>query len=214
MSDINDPLKVHIPCSVYGRSLTKTQNLDTNEPIDASDTEMEFYLSNQNDSNTVDREAILCALCKSWSEFPTRFNIPESDWISGLSDHLETITQMRAIHVQEWICQNLERFKASHASLETLKRACDTALIELKENAHLCKAQCSSGNLLCLQSRGPDPPPDCQTSHQCPHLCGFSDEHIPGEEKNCGFMYVILHYIYFLADPFSVPDILGSMCMI
>jgi hypothetical protein len=70
----------------------------------------------------------------------------------GLSGYLETITQMRAAHVQEWIYQNLERFKASHASLETLKRACDTALVELKENVHLCKAQCLSCNLLCLQT--------------------------------------------------------------
>ena len=157
---------------------------------------MEFYLSGQNDSNAVDREAILHTLCKSWSEFPTRFNIPENDWISGLSDYLETITQMRATHVQKWIHNNLERFKASHASLETLKRACDTTLIELKENAHLCKAQCASCSLLCLQSRGHDASHDCQTSHLCPHLCGFSDEHSSGDEKKCGFRYVILHRIY------------------
>ena len=175
---------------------------------------MEFYLSSQGDSNAANREAILYVLCRSWSEFPTRFNIPENDWISGLSGYLETITQMRATHVQKWIHQNLNRFKASHASMETLKRACDTALIELKENAHLCKAQCSSCNLLCLQSRGHDTPHDCQTSHHCPHLCGFSDEHIPGEEKKCGFKYVIPYITYFLANSLSVLGTQDSTCMV
>lgn len=154
---------------------------------------MVFYLSRQNDSNAVDKEATLYALCKSWSEFPTRLNVPEGDWILGLSDYLETIMQMRVTYVQKWIHQNLERFKASHASLETLRRASDTTLAELKENVHLCKAQCSSCNLQCLHTRGHDSPHDCQTSHHCPHLCGFSKEHTSGEEINCGFRYDIFH---------------------
>src|SRR5882762_9089166 len=131
---------------------------------------MQFYLSGQSGANSVDREAMLSTLCASWSEFPTRFNIPEGDWVSGLTGYLEVITQTRATLVQKWIHQNLERFKTSHASLETLKRACDTALVELKENAHLCKAQCLSCNLLCLQSRGHDNPHNCGTSHHCPHM--------------------------------------------
>ena len=184
------------------------KDLDTNDPIDAPDTGMQFYLS----GHSGDREAILSALCKSWDGFSNRFNIPEGDWISGLSGYLETITQMRATHVQKWVYQNLGRFKASHASLETLKRACDTALVELKENVHLCKAQCSSCNLQCLQSRGHETQHDCQTSHYCPHPCGFSDEH-PGEEKKCGFRHVILHNELFPANPFSVLDIQDSMCM-
>jgi hypothetical protein len=193
--------------------LTKSKDLDTNEPIDAPDTGMQFYLSGQSGANAVDREAMLKTLCESWSEFPTRFNIPEGDWVSGLTDYLEAITQKRATHVQKWIHQNLERFKTSHASLETLKRASDTALVELKENVHLCKAQCLSCDLLCLQSRGHDTPHDCQTSHHCPHLCGFSEGHNSGEEKKCGFWYVIPHNINCLANSFSVLVIQGSMCM-
>ena len=169
---------------------------------------MQFYLS----GHSGDKEAILSTLCKSWDEFPNRFNMPEGDWISGLSGYLETITQMRAAHVQKWMHQNLDRFKATHASLETLKRACDTALAELKENVHLCKAQCSSCNLLCLQSRGHETQHDCQTSHHCPHPCGFSDEH-PSEEKECGFRCVISHNEFFLINSFSVLGIQDSMCM-
>lgn len=148
---------------------------------------MQFYLSGRSGVNAVEREIMLSTLCESWSEFPTRFNISEGDWVSGLSGYLEAITQRRATHIQKWIDQNLERFKTSHASLETLKRDCDTKLVELKENVHLCKAQCSSCNLLCLQSRGHDTPHNCRTSHHCPHLCGFSDDHNSGEEKKCGF---------------------------
>ena len=138
--------------------------------------------------------------------------MPESDWISGLSGYLETITQMRATHVQEWIHQNLDRFKATHASLETLKRACDTVLVELKENACLCRAQCSSCNLLCLQSRGHETQHDCKTSHSCPHPCGLGYEH-PDEGKKCGFGHVIPYNGFFLIDSFLVLDIQGSICM-
>ena len=174
---------------------------------------MQFYLSGQAGTNPVEREAMLYTLCKSWKEFPTRSNISEGDWIAGLSRYLETITQKRATHVQKWIYQNLERFKASHASLETLRRACDTTLVELRENTHLCKAQCLSCNLLCLQSRDHNTPHDCYTSHECPHSCGFSNEHNLGEDKKCGFRYIILHNNHFLVNSLSGPDIQGNMCM-
>ena len=159
---------------------------------------MQFYLSGHDG----DRETVLYTLCESWGEFSNRFNISEGDWISGLSGYLETIAQMRAAHVQRWIHQNLDRFKASHASLETLKRACDTTLIELKENVRLCRAQCSSCNLICLQSRGHEAQHNCQTSHHCPHPCEFGDEH-PDEEKKCGFRYVIMHNGFPLLTPFQ-----------
>jgi len=173
---------------------------------------MQFYLSEHSGTNAVDREAILYALCQDWSGFTNRSNVTEGAWISGLSGHLEIITEMRASHVKKWISQNLERFKASHASLETLRRACDTALMELKENVHLCKAQCLSCNLLCLQSRGHDTQHDCGTSHLCPHSCSFNDEH-PGEEKKCGFRYVMLYNSFSLIDLLTVLDIQDSTCM-
>ena len=189
------------------------KNLDTNEPIDTPDIGIQFYLSGHSDTNAVDRKAALCTLCESWSEFSNRFNTPEGDWISGLSGYLEAITEMRATHVHEWIHQNLDRFKANHASLETLRRACDTALVELKENIHLCKAQCSSCNLLCLQSRGHGTQHDCRTSHHCPHLCGFDDEH-PGEGKKCGFRWVVFCNNFSFINPFTALAILGDMCML
>ena len=182
------------------------KDLDTNEPIDAPDTEKRFYLSEHSGTNTVFREAVLAILCESWSGFSSRFNTPEVDWIAGLSGYLEEITEMRAAHVQKWISQNLDRFKASHASLETLRRACDTALAELKENVHLCKAQCSSCHLLCLQSRGHDTQHDCRTSHHCPHLCSFNNEH-PDEEKKCGFRHVTLYNNLDYINPFTVLGI-------
>jgi len=185
------------------------KDLDTNNPIDGPDIGMQFYLS----GHSGDKEAILSTLCKSWDEFSNRFNIPESNWISGLSDYLETITQMRAAHVQRWMYQNLDRFKASHSSLETLKRAYSTALAELKENVHLCKAQCLSCNLLCLQSHGHETQHDCQTSHHCPYPCGFSNEHL-GEEKKCRFRYVTPHNESSLSNSLPVLDIQDSMCML
>jgi len=174
---------------------------------------MRFYLSEQSGTNTAFREAVLSILCESWNGFSGRSNTPEGDWVAGLSGYLEEITEMRAAHVQKWISQNLDRFKASHASLETLRRACDTALAELKENVHLCKAQCSSCNLLCLQSRGHDAQHDCWTSHQCPHLCGFNNDH-PGEEKKCGFRHVMVYHSLELINLSTVLGIWGNMCML
>ena len=171
---------------------------------------MQFYLSGHSGTNTVFREAVLSNLCESWSGFPGRFNTPEGDWVVGLSGYLEEITEMRAAHVQKWISQNLYRFKANHASLETLKWACDAALTELKENVHLCKAQCSSCNLLCLQSHGHDTQHDCRTSHHCPHLCG-SNEHL-SEDKQCGFRYVTPYNNLNILNLFIVLDIWGNMC--
>ena len=159
---------------------------------------MQFYLSGHGGN----RETTLYTLCESWGEFSNRLNIPESNWVSGLSGYLETTTQMRATHVQKWIHQNLNRFRASHSSLETLKRACETALVELKESVHLCKAQCSSCSLLCLQSHGHETQHNCQTSHHCPYPCVFSDEH-PSEEKKCGFKYVISHKNFSLLTLFQ-----------
>ena len=185
------------------------KDLDTNDPIDTPDTGMQFYLS----GHSGDKEAILSALCKSWGEVSNRFDTSEGDWISELSGYLETITQMRVAHVQKWMHQNLDKFKASHTSLDILKRAYDTALAELKENIHLCKAQCSSCNLLCLQSYSHETQHDCQTSHHCPHPCGLSDKHL-GEGKKCGFKYVTLHNGSSLANPLPVLGIQGSMCML
>jgi len=176
------------------------KNFDTNEPVNAPDTRMQIYFSGQNNTNATDKEAILHALCQQWSRFSDRFNTTEDDWVSGLSGHLKEIMEMRANHVQRWISQNLERFKAAHANLETLRRACDIALAELKENVHLCKAQCASCNLLCLQSHGHDTQHDCGTSHLCHHLCGFYSEH-PSEEKKCGFRYVKLYKCFILLTP-------------
>jgi hypothetical protein len=45
-------------------------------------------------------------------------------------------------------------------------------------------------------------------------MCGFSDEHVSSEEKECGFRYVILYNNNFLSNSFSVLDIQGGMCML
>ena len=167
---------------------------------------MQFYLSGYSGTNPAFREAILSILRESWSGFSDRFETPECDWVTGLSGYLEGIAEMRVAHVQKWVYQNLDKFKASHASLEVLRRACDTALTELKENVHLCKAQCSSCYLLCLQSCGHNAQHDCQTSHHCPHLYSFNYEH-PGEEKKCGFRHVMLDNKLDLINPFTVLGI-------
>ncbi|KAI0062821.1 hypothetical protein BV25DRAFT_1885018 [Artomyces pyxidatus] len=52
-------------------------------------------------------------------------------------------------------------------------RKFDAAIVDLKSNVQLCKSQCTSCHLLCVQSRQHDGEHHCQTDHKCTHACSF-----------------------------------------
>jgi hypothetical protein len=167
--------------------LIQFKNLDTDTPIDTMDTRSQFFLIG-NGVRGAERETALAILCKAWSHYNSRHDQLESDWISDLSSHLARLVDMRVLHVQEWISTNLARFKTEHANIEELRRALESAIVDIKANVELCKSKCSSCHLSCLLSRRHDSSElhDCQTSHHCSHICEFDEEHPEGPEL-CGY---------------------------
>ena len=165
------------------------KNFDTDTPIEKMDTRSEFFLLGTS-ARAAERESRLAVLCKAWGLYDSRQDQLDSRWTSELSTHLSQLVDMRVEHVQEWIYSNLSRFKTGHANIEELRRAFESAIVDIKANVELCKSKCSSCHLSCLLSRRHDPlePHDCQTSHQCSHHCDFDEEHPEGPES-CGYRY-------------------------
>ena len=97
----------------------------------------------------------------------------DSEWASGLVEHLTHLVDLRAAHVDTWLRSNIQRFQASHASLEELRRTFDSAVIDLRASVQLCRSQCATCKLFCVQSRLHEGSHDCLTSHECIHDCTF-----------------------------------------
>ena len=159
-------------------------------PIALSDTdnEAQFFLTVAAAPQSEARERALSILRRSWNQCETRQRIPDAEWTEGLSQYLERIANSRIDRVREWLNQNLSRFQAGHASTEELRRTFEGAVVDLKSNVQLCKLQCASCQLLCVQSRFHDGPHACQTNHLCIHKCEICQE--PREQ--CGMTWVLI----------------------
>ncbi|KAA1477853.1 hypothetical protein DENSPDRAFT_787266 [Dentipellis sp. KUC8613] len=162
------------------------KNLDTDLLIEKSDSDALFNIMGlvPGTIDEANREATLVALQESWEGTSLRQYRPDSDWLQDFASHLNTLVDMRIDHVREWISVNVSRFQASHASIEDLRRAFNNACVELKAGVQLCKAQCSSCQLLCIQGRLHEGAHNCKTNHKCIHDCGFCAK--DSGEKPCG----------------------------
>ncbi|KAN0134237.1 hypothetical protein V8E53_008009, partial [Lactarius tabidus] len=157
---------------------------DTDLVIEAKDTEARFLLPGP-DTPAADREQHLSFLIESWDLSGTRQQVDDSEWISGLVEHLTHLVDLRVAHVEEWLKSNTQRFQADNASMEELRRASNSAVIDLRASVQLCKSECDDCNLLCIQSRFHEGPHDCLTSHDCIHDCTFCDKQLLAE-RTCG----------------------------
>ncbi|KAL4072279.1 hypothetical protein J3A83DRAFT_4092477 [Scleroderma citrinum] len=157
------------------------KNLDTDVPIELPDTEAQLFLAVGAAPQSEARERALSILQSSWKQCETRQRVPDAEWTEGLSQYLEDIVNLRIDHVREWLTHNLSRFQAGHASIEELRRTFEGAIVDLKSNVQLCKLQCATCQLLCVQSRFHDGPHACQTNHFCIHECDFCQE-----PRECG----------------------------
>jgi hypothetical protein len=128
----------------------------------------------------------LTVLRESWSPSSVRQSILDPDWVSNLVAYINGLIELRVNHVRLWLDSNLERFQASHATIEDLRRRFDNMVIEMRTNVQLCSAQCASCHLLCVRSRLHEGDHSCQTTHKCVHHCGFCED----ELKACGTPYV------------------------
>ena len=156
-------------------------------PVELPDTEAQFFLAVGAAPQSEARERALSILRSSRNQCETRQRIPDTEWTEGLSQYLEDIATLRIDRVREWLNQNLSRFQAGHASIEELRRTFEGAIVDLKSNVQLCKSQCASCRLLCVQSRFHDGPHACGTNHLCIHECDFCQE-----PKECGMTWVLI----------------------
>lgn len=122
------------------------------------------------------QESALMSLWKEWASAHPRQHIPDSEWVSSLSLHLDALVEMRVEHVREWIALNLARFQSGHDNINSLRRAFESQKVDLKAGVQLCNTQCSQCQLFCIKSRSHEGSHDCQTSHECIHRCTFCGE--------------------------------------
>ena len=158
--------------------------------IDLPDTPYQLFIGGGGDQS-VSRERVLKVLRTTWVGYTSRQYIPEDEWIASLTQHLETIVNLRIAHVREWLDQNLSRFQAvgggggSHARIDELKRHFESSIVDLRGNVQLCGLTCAACQLRCIQSRAHEGVHDCQSDHLCVHECDFCLELEPGEHRPC-----------------------------
>ena len=184
-----EPLKVWSKiCNLdFADILRSFQDLDNGSTIDLVDSPAIFYLGEDNvePEQLDEQEKCLQGLLNSFEEYASRSHKPDDEWLQSLCQHLDQLATNRAEHVREWLNTNTIRFKSDSTEFEGLRRRFDALEVALKGSVRLCKLQCNSCQLFCLQSRHHEGPHDCRTSHKCHNKCGYVTEH-PENTKDCG----------------------------
>jgi hypothetical protein len=131
-----------------------------------------------------ERQDIMDALRTSWDAFNQRAEQPEIAWFEGLIRYLDGLFDKRVSRVKIWISLNISRFADHQSTLDTLFRDFDTMVVDIRTSLKLCGMQCLHCQLTCIQHSHHELSHDCMTSHQCPHLCRFAEDHVL--EEVCG----------------------------
>ena len=160
--------------------------------VDLPDTPHQLFIDGGGDQS-VSRERMLTVLRTAWEGHASRQHTTEDEWIAGLSEHLETIVNLRIAHVHEWLDQNVSRFQevggsgsgGSHASIDELKRHFESSIVDLRGNVQLCGMTCSECQLRCVKNRVHEGAHDCQSDHLCVHECDFCLAFEPEKHQSC-----------------------------
>lgn len=158
----NDPLK----------------NIDTDEQLQNIDSRAVFFVEGaaHPGNGPFSLNSCLCQLRMGWDHFQQRSSIVEVEFLTGYRQYLSAIAEARIDHVQTWINANVARF-GEMAEITSLRSNFEQLSKELRMSVILCGSKCSECGLLCLENKRHDGDHDCKTSHKCPELCGFADEH-------------------------------------
>ena len=103
--------------------------------------------------------------------------------MSGLVEYLTHLVDLRVAHVEEWLNSNTQHFQTDNASMEELRWAFNSAVIDLRASVQVCKSECDECNLLCIQSRFHEGAHNCLTSHASRLRSRF---HVLRQEDACG----------------------------
>jgi len=150
-------------------------------------------------------------LRRRYSGYQDRFKMTEEDFILGLRSYLQDIAIARIEHVLQWLKVNTERF-GEKAEITVLFRSFDTWAKELRQSVTICGSKCSSCGLLCLEHKQHEGNHHCNTSHKCPHICSFTDQHVLSNTPECGISYVLPLSEYLNAHYFLELVTLVDMC--
>ncbi|KAH9171607.1 hypothetical protein EDB89DRAFT_1906886 [Lactarius sanguifluus] len=175
------PIALETGYSEVVPQLEPLKDFYTDLVMEAEDTEARFLLTGP----AADREHRLEVLRDSWDRFGSRQQVVESEWIFDLAQHLTHLVDLRVAHVEKWLKSNMQRFQAEHASIEKLRRAFNSAVIDLRASIQLCKSKCATCNLFCTQSHLHEGDHDCLTSHECIHHCTFCNQELLAVRR-CG----------------------------
>jgi len=161
--------------------------------ISENDTSAFFCLASSGESNQR-RESHLVAFREAWEAETPRSSQSELDWTADFTAHLESLADLRIVHVRQWIQSNLERFTSQHANVQVLYRALENAVVDMKLNLEICKQKCSTCFRSCMRSRRHDleSSHDCCTDHSCHFDCEYEnhaeDRPVCGMRSVCAFM--------------------------
>ncbi|KAI0250860.1 hypothetical protein BJV78DRAFT_1282923 [Lactifluus subvellereus] len=176
------PIALSTGYSEVEPDLEPLKNFDTDLIVECDDSTARFAISEREQIPPAEIEVHITVLRESWSPNSVRQSIPDPDWMSNLVAYISGLIDLRVNHVRLWLYSNLERFQASHATIEDLRRRFDNMVIEMRTNVQLCSAQCALCHLLCVRSRLHEGDHSCQTTHKCVHQCGFCED----DPKACG----------------------------
>jgi len=154
-------------------------------PIECSDSDARFFVANDEHTQNISHEEVLHGLVTDWDKFDSRQLVSDTQWTQELAQHLEDLAEMRIDHVRAWVKTNLMRFQASHASVMELQRTLESAAIDLKSSAQLCRMKCGSCQLFCIRNRFHEDAHDCKTTHTCTQSCEYCAEAAEHEGKKC-----------------------------
>ena len=154
--------------------------------IEAKDTKSQFLLAGP-DTPEADREHHLSMLRDSWHQSASRQQVDDTKWISDLEQYLTDLVDLRVAHVDKWLKSNTQSFQAENARKEELRKAFNSAVIDLRASVRFCRSKCATCDLFCIKSRFHESNHDCLTSHKCIRNCAFCDKKVLAE-KTCGQM--------------------------
>lgn len=154
------------------------QNLDTNQTIEHSDTDVILPLdlpSSITDLST--REEILDCLAEAFCCEKRR---DDPEWTLALAEHIVDLVVRRLQHVNQWVHSNIARFPAEHADIQELCRQLAQLSRQVHSETEICGTHCSKCRLLCIKGRRHNDVHDCRTDHRCSYQCSK-------DSAQCGF---------------------------
>ncbi|KAG8783755.1 hypothetical protein FRC15_004586 [Serendipita sp. 397] len=163
------------------------KDYDTDEILEDGSPGCQFYLEGLRLPAIGDYsiERCLFNLRSGWKDRLTRFSTGEEKFIELYNVYLHDIAEERIKLVHSWLSANTTRF-GEKAEITSLFRTFDKLAKELRLSVLLCGSKCSSCGLLCLHHKQHEGEHNCMTSHKCPDICSFTQQHTDSDSPACG----------------------------